>query len=67
MTYTEGSKPPCPLCGSQDNRTLQTRWFETVKATWRRRECLDCGARFSTYERVATDEAAVRLRPGKLG
>jgi len=67
MTHAEGSKPPCPLCGSQSSRTTHTRWFPNQAATWRRRECLDCGARFSTYERVATDEAAVRLRPGKLG
>lgn len=67
MTYTEGSKPPCPLCQSQDSRTLKTRWVPDKSVTWRRRECLQCGARFSTHEMVLLDEATVRLRPGRLG
>ena len=67
MTHEAGSKPPCPLCGSQDSRTLKTRWVEDKAVTWRRRECQSCGARYSTHEAVLTDEATVRLQPGRLG
>ena len=66
MTHEEGSKPPCPLCGSQDSRTLKTRWVDSKHVTWRRRECLSCAARFSTHEAVLAEEPAVRLTPGRL-
>lgn len=65
MTYTEPSKLPCPMCGSQDSRTRYTRFFAGRRATWRRRSCEACGARFSTYE-VYADEPAVRFNPGRL-
>ena len=66
MTYAEPSKLPCPLCGSQDSRTLATRFYLVRVATWRRRSCQGCGARFSTLETYA-DEPAVRFHPGLLG
>jgi len=46
VTAEEHAKLPCPLCGSQHSRTMQTRFYEVTCATWRRRECLGCGARF---------------------
>jgi transcriptional regulator NrdR family protein len=64
VTYTESSKLPCPLCGSQDSRTLKTRWYASRQATWRRRECIDCRARFSTHEILWTHEPTVRMNPG---
>lgn len=66
MTQEAGSKPPCPLCGSQDSRTLKTLWVEAKHRTWRRRECLACQARFSTSESIIQDEPAVRVTPGKM-
>ena len=65
MTYDEPSKLPCPLCGSQDSRTLATRFYLVRLATWRRRSCQACGGRFSTLESYA-DEPAVRFHPGGL-
>jgi transcriptional regulator NrdR family protein len=65
VTYTEPSKLPCPLCGSQDSRTLATRFYLVRLATWRRRSCQACGARFSTLESYA-DEPALRFHPGGL-
>lgn len=65
MTYELPSKLPCPHCGSQDSRTLKTQFYLVRLATWRRRSCQACGARFSTLETYA-NEPAVRLNLGML-
>lgn len=66
MTHEEPAKYPCPLCGSQNSRTLKTVWNENRVATWRRRLCLECGGRFSTLEVLMRDEPAVRVNLGRL-
>lgn len=58
------AKLPCPFCGSQDSRTLKTRFVDVFRHTRRRRVCQECGARFSTVETYAHDEPALRLNPG---
>jgi transcriptional repressor NrdR len=40
----------CPACGAQ-TRTLETRRAENGAALRRRRECRECGRRFTTFER----------------
>lgn len=42
----------CPFCGHNDDKVIDSRASEAGKAVRRRRECLDCGKRFTTYERV---------------
>ncbi|TFF85212.1 anaerobic ribonucleoside-triphosphate reductase [Candidatus Heimdallarchaeota archaeon] len=42
----------CPYCQSPNTRVVDTRLTEEMKANRRRRECLQCGKRFTTYERV---------------
>jgi transcriptional repressor NrdR len=42
----------CPFCGASDARVIDTR--EVSDGIRRRRECQECGQRFTTYERVAT-------------
>jgi len=42
----------CPYCGSDDNRVIDSRSSESSKAIRRRRQCNDCGRRFTTYERI---------------
>src|SRR5215472_1137417 len=42
----------CPFCGSSDNKVVDSRDSETGEAIRRRRECLACSKRFTTYERV---------------
>lgn len=42
--------PPCPHCGHTVSRVLQARsprWRDEFK---RRRQCCDCGRRFTSYE-----------------
>ncbi len=40
----------CPYCGFQDSRVIDSR--EVNDGIRRRRECLNCGSRFTTYERL---------------
>lgn len=43
----------CPFCGFGDSRVVDSREVESGDTIRRRRECPECGQRFSTYERVA--------------
>jgi len=55
----------CPYCGSENLKTLETR--DSPGNTLRRRkECVDCGKRFTTYEYVETVELMVRKKDGRL-
>jgi transcriptional repressor NrdR len=47
----------CPWCAGVDDKVVDSRLAEEGGAIRRRRECLRCGRRFTTYERV--DEVAV--------
>ena len=41
----------CPFCGQDHDKVVDSRSSEGGRAVRRRRECLDCGQRFTTYER----------------
>jgi transcriptional repressor NrdR len=55
----------CPFCGSEEFKTLETR-DSPENTTRRRKECISCGKRFTTYEYVETVELMVRKKDGKL-
>jgi len=55
----------CPYCGSEESKTLETR-DSLENTTRRRKECINCGKRFTTYEYVETVELMVRKKDGKL-
>jgi transcriptional repressor NrdR len=42
----------CPYCGHHDLKVVDSRDSEVGEAIRRRRECLSCGQRFTTYERI---------------
>lgn len=42
----------CPYCGSSETRVVDSRPAQKSNAIRRRRECEDCGKRFTTYEYV---------------
>ena len=42
----------CPFCGHAENKVIDSRISKDGKAVRRRRECLCCGKRFTTYEYV---------------
>jgi len=55
----------CPYCGSENFKTLETR-DSPDNTTRRRKECIGCGKRFTTYEYIETIELMVRKKDGKL-
>jgi transcriptional repressor NrdR len=42
----------CPFCENQDTKVIDSRPTEEGQAIRRRRECENCGKRFTTYEKV---------------
>ena len=42
----------CPFCGHSENKVIDSRISKEGKAVRRRRECLGCSKRFTTYEYV---------------
>ncbi len=42
----------CPYCAHLEDRVVDSREAQEGQATRRRRECLGCGRRFTTYERI---------------
>ncbi|MGI0482324.1 transcriptional regulator NrdR [Geminocystis sp. CENA526] len=42
----------CPSCNSDNSKVLESRTTEKRQSIRRRRECLNCGHRFTTYERI---------------
>ncbi|HHY16862.1 MAG TPA: transcriptional repressor NrdR [Firmicutes bacterium] len=55
----------CPFCGYLDSRVLESRTTEEMTAVRRRRECPDCGRRFTTYERVEEQPLVVVKKDGR--
>ena len=53
----------CPFCASTDSRVIDTRSAEG--GIRRRRECQNCGRRFTTYERVAPLRLMVIKQDGR--
>jgi transcriptional repressor NrdR len=54
----------CPYCRANDDKVVDSRLAEEAVAIRRRRECLACGRRFTTYERVEEVVVLVRKRSG---
>ena len=54
----------CPSCQHTDSRVLESRSADTGRSVRRRRECLHCEFRFTTYERVETVPITVVKRNG---
>ncbi|MEQ8850531.1 MAG: transcriptional regulator NrdR [Phycisphaerales bacterium] len=48
----------CPACNANEDKVIDSRSTEAGKVIRRRRQCLSCGRRFTTYERV---EQATKL------
>ena len=54
----------CPFCGSTEDRVVDSRESRDGDAIRRRRECLGCGRRFTSYERVEEIPLMVVKRDG---
>jgi len=44
----------CPFCGYEEDKVIDTRQIDDGTSIRRRRECLKCGRRFTTYEKIET-------------
>lgn len=56
----------CPFCNNSDSNVKDSRQAEDGNAIRRRRQCPECKARFTTYERVQLRELTVVKNSGKL-
>jgi transcriptional repressor NrdR len=54
----------CPSCSSVDDKVVDSRLADEGSSIRRRRECLGCGRRFTTYERVEEAPLVVVKRSG---
>jgi transcriptional repressor NrdR len=54
----------CPYCGALDSRVVDSRDTDAKEAVRRRRECVACGQRFTTYEKIEEIPITVVKRDG---
>jgi transcriptional repressor NrdR len=54
----------CPACAATDDKVVDSRTADDGSAIRRRRECLACGTRFTTFERVEDPPLMVVKRSG---
>lgn len=55
----------CPHCGSLDDKVIDSRSLANGEAIRRRRECVSCGLRFTSYERIEEKPLMVVKRDGR--
>ena len=55
----------CPFCGSSEDRVIDSRQSKDAREIRRRRECVDCDRRFTTYERIEDAMPAVVKADGR--
>ena len=55
----------CPMCGCVDDKVVETRTIAEGGAVRRRRECKDCGFRFTSYEKIEDKPFLVIKRDGR--
>ncbi|MEO6036491.1 MAG: transcriptional regulator NrdR [Verrucomicrobiota bacterium] len=55
----------CPKCGNQDDKVIDSRASKEGSTIRRRRECLSCEHRFTTYEEIEHEGLMVVKRDGR--
>ncbi|MDD4857741.1 MAG: transcriptional regulator NrdR [Candidatus Krumholzibacteria bacterium] len=55
----------CPSCGHEEDRVVDSRATKENSAVRRRRECLECGQRFTTYEYIEHTPLMVVKKDGR--
>ena len=55
----------CPKCGCDDDKVLDSRALRDGAAIRRRRECVSCGHRYTTYEEIDREETLVVKHDGR--
>ena len=57
--YREELTMKCPFCGYEESKVIDSRSTDENTMIRRRRECIGCGRRFTTYETVETTPVLV--------
>ncbi len=55
----------CPFCGHEENKVVDSRSVQDGRAVRRRRECLKCNERFTTYEYIEAVTLTVTKSDGR--
>ncbi len=55
----------CPYCGEVDNKVIDSRLSKDGRAIRRRRECIECSRRFTTYEKIEDVTLMVVKKDGR--
>ena len=55
----------CPFCGCEETQVKDSRNTDDNSSVRRRRECPECGSRFTTFERVQLRELVVVKKNGE--
>ncbi len=55
----------CPYCGVVDNKVIDSRLSKDGRAIRRRRECIECSRRFTTYEKIEDVTLMVVKKDGR--
>ena len=55
----------CQFCGCTDSKVIDSRPTDDGNSIRRRRECIECGRRFTTYEKVELSPLFVVKRDGR--
>ncbi len=55
----------CPHCGSLEDKVIESRTLANGDSIRRRRECIECGYRFTSYERIEEKQFMVIKRDGR--
>jgi len=55
----------CPFCGETEDKVIDSRLSRNGLEIRRRRECTDCGRRFTTYERIEEMPLMIQKKDGR--
>ena len=55
----------CPYCGNFDDKVIESRTMANGESIRRRRECISCNRRFTSYERIEEKPFMVIKRDGR--
>jgi len=65
MLYFSAVTMKCPYCSSKETRVIDKRLTTSSGINRRRRKCLKCGKRFTTYERIEMTDLVIIKKDGK--
>jgi transcriptional repressor NrdR len=56
----------CPYCGHQEDKVVDSRSSKEGRAVRRRRECLECEKRYTTYEYIENVSLSIVKNDGRI-